>query len=135
MVDHILVEAFSGKLLDEGTHQVEIEVAVFVSGAGLIVVVALFPVGVGGRIYYIQYKVPLAVIEAGGVGHQHLQGDYLFRILGVADGEAGQFAGIRIQSNQPLFNELHHGSGAERLGDGGDAEKIVFPKRSPELQI
>ena len=135
MVHYILVEALSGELLNEGARQVKVQIAVLVTGAGLVVVVALFPVLVGFGIDAVQFKVTLAVVNAGSVREQHFQGDDGVRELGVADGETGQVAHIRVKGYQALFDELHHGGGTEGLGDGRNAEEGVLLHGRLFLQV
>ena len=65
MLHDVAVEALSAHLLNHSRHDIERIVAVFIAGAGTVVVVALGVVGVGGRVHSVEtLPIALRIVEA-----------------------------------------------------------------------
>ena len=126
MLHHIAVEAFAAHLLNHCSQDIEPIVAVFIAGAGFVIVVALSVVGVFIRVHRVEaLPVALRVVEARGVAHQHFGGNHHIGIFGIAHFKLQILIHVGSQVHLTFFGELHNGSGGKRFGNAGDAENGI----------
>ena len=137
MVHDILVEAFARHALENGSGQVEIEVAVLVAAAArFIIVVAASGFGVQIGIDDVDGgPVSPVVVDARRMGEEHFEGDDGVGELWVAYLEAEQVAYVVGQRQLALFDLLEQARSGKGFGNRGNPEDRLVVHRFFCLEV